>query len=108
MYLEVLTQLRRCFITWPARTFSTGSRGFDTPSKKGGPCTGRILESPIWASPKDFRTVEALCWARNYQYMKEMELEMRRFLKEHDFTVFKYHGDLLRTAFQTVEEEMRA
>lgn len=55
-----------------------------------------------------FPRVEALCWARNYQYMKEMELEMRRFLKEHDFTVFKHHGELLRTAFQTIEEEMRA
>jgi hypothetical protein len=54
-----------------------------------------------------FPRVEALCWARNYQYMKEMELEMRRFLKAHDFTVFKHHGDFLRTAFQTIEEEMR-
>jgi len=54
-----------------------------------------------------FPRVEALCWARNYQYMKEMELEMRRFLKAHDFAVFKYHGDLLRTAFQTIEEEVR-
>jgi hypothetical protein len=51
--------------------------------------------------------VEALCWARNYQYMKEMELEMRRFLKEHDFNVFKYHGERMREAFQSIEEEVR-
>lgn len=52
--------------------------------------------------------VEALCWARNYQYMKEMELEMRRFLKSNDFRVFKYHGERLKAAFQSVEEEVRA
>jgi hypothetical protein len=55
-----------------------------------------------------FPLVEALCWARNYQYMKEMELEMRRFLKGHDFGVFKYHGDKLKAAFQSVDEEVRA
>jgi hypothetical protein len=51
--------------------------------------------------------VEALCWARNYHYMKDMELEMRRFLKEHDFSVFKHHGERLREAFQSIEEEVR-
>jgi hypothetical protein len=55
-----------------------------------------------------FPRVEALCWGRNYQYMKEMELEMRRFLKAHDFAVFRYHGDLLRSAFQSIEEEVEA
>jgi hypothetical protein len=55
-----------------------------------------------------FPLVEALCWARNYQYMQEMELEMRRFLKDHDFGVFKYHSQIIRAAFENVEEEMRA
>lgn len=55
-----------------------------------------------------FPRVEALCWARNYQYMKEMELQMRRFLKGNDFRVFKYHGDKLKAAFQSVEEEVKA
>jgi hypothetical protein len=55
-----------------------------------------------------FPLVEALCWARNYQYMKEMELEMRRFLKGNDFGVFKYHSEILKAAFQSVEEEVRA
>ncbi len=54
-----------------------------------------------------FPRVEALCWARNYQYMKEMELEMRRFLKGNDFRVFKYHSDKLKAAFQSVEEEVK-
>jgi hypothetical protein len=55
-----------------------------------------------------FPTVEALCWQRNYQYMKEMELEMRRFFKASDFSVFAHHGDRLRVAFQSIEEEVGA
>jgi hypothetical protein len=55
-----------------------------------------------------FPLVEALCWARNYQYMKEMVLEMRRFLKGNDFGVFKHHSEILRAAFQSVDEEVRA
>lgn len=55
-----------------------------------------------------YPTIEALCWSRNYQYMKEMELEMRRFLKQNDFAVFRYHGARLREAFQNIEEEVRA
>jgi hypothetical protein len=54
-----------------------------------------------------FPRVEALCWSRNYQYMKEMEMEMRRFLKANDFKVFKNHGERLKAAFQSIEEEVR-
>lgn len=53
-------------------------------------------------SPK----VEALCWARNYHYIKEMELEMRRFLTAHEFSVFRHHSGALRDAYQSVEEEV--
>lgn len=54
-------------------------------------------------SPK----VEALCWSKNHSYMKDMELEMRRFLNAYDFGSYKYHGDALRAAYQSVEEEVR-
>jgi hypothetical protein len=50
--------------------------------------------------------VEAVCWCRNYHYIKNMQLEMRRFLKAADFAVFKHHGELLRAAYQNVEEEL--
>lgn len=50
--------------------------------------------------------VEALCWAKNYHYMKEMELEMRRFLTLHDFNVFRFHADALKAAYESVEEEV--
>ena len=52
-------------------------------------------------SPK----VDALCWSRNYSYMKDMELEMRRFLVGHDFCSFKYHKDALEAAYENVIEE---
>jgi hypothetical protein len=63
-----------------------------------------ILEFGIGtASPK----VEAQCWANNYNYMKEMELtEMKRFLKDHDFAVFKHHGSALKAAYDNVREEL--
>lgn len=54
-------------------------------------------------SPK----VEALCWSKNYAYMKDMELEMRRFLNAHEFASFKHHRDALQAAYQSVEEEVR-
>ncbi len=53
-------------------------------------------------SPK----VEALCWAKNYHYIREMELEMRRFLPAHDFSVFRFHTETLKAAYQNVEEEV--
>jgi hypothetical protein len=33
-----------------------------------------------------------------------MELEMRRFLKNHEFRSFKYHRDEFRNAYETVSE----
>jgi hypothetical protein len=53
-------------------------------------------------SPK----VEALCWAKNYYYIKDMELEMRRFLNSHDFSIFKFHGEALEKAYENVREEV--
>ena len=50
--------------------------------------------------------VEALCWSKNYSYLCEMQLEMRRFLINHDFNAFKYHKELLKAAFENVIEEV--
>jgi hypothetical protein len=50
--------------------------------------------------------IDALCWARNLQYLKELELEMRRFLKDYKFQSFKYHSDLIEKSFQTVAEDV--
>jgi hypothetical protein len=50
--------------------------------------------------------VDALCWSKNHQYMREMELEMRRFLNAHDFGAFRFHGPQLKAAFESVQEEL--
>jgi hypothetical protein len=50
--------------------------------------------------------IEAMCWAKNYSYIKDMQSEMRRFLKDHDFDVFTHHHKLLAAAFKNVEEEL--
>jgi hypothetical protein len=48
--------------------------------------------------------IDPRCWASNLHYLRDMELEMRRFLKDHDFGTFKYHGDLIKQTFQNVTE----
>lgn len=53
-------------------------------------------------SPK----VEALCWSKNYTYMRGMELEMKRFLVDHDFGVFEFHREKLKAALENVLEEV--
>ena len=50
--------------------------------------------------------VEAGCWAKNFHYMKDMELEMGRFLNSHDFAAFKFHKELLEAAFASVEGQL--
>lgn len=50
--------------------------------------------------------VDARCWFNNYYYMKEMQLQMRRFLNDHDFACFKHHGDLIKEAYQSIAEAM--
>jgi len=52
-------------------------------------------------------SVEATCWSRNYDYMSEMQREMRRFLNEYEFNEFKYHRDGLKAAYVSVEEEVK-
>ena len=44
--------------------------------------------------------IDARCWNDNYYYLKDLELEMRRYLNDHDTGVFRYHSDLFRTALE--------
>lgn len=48
--------------------------------------------------------IDGLCWNKNYYYIKELELEMRRFLNSHDFSVFKHHGNEFRDALESALE----
>ena len=48
--------------------------------------------------------VDARCWHANYYYMTDMELELKRFLTDHDFSTFKYNGSLFRDAVQNTLE----
>jgi hypothetical protein len=48
--------------------------------------------------------IDGLCWNRNYYYIKQLELQMRRFLSAHDFASFQYHGDKFRAALESVLE----
>lgn len=50
--------------------------------------------------------IDGRCWHQNYYYMSEMQLEMRRFLGSQDFSSFKYHGDMFKTALQSALEAL--
>lgn len=63
--------------------------------------------SDLGISTKAYK-IEALCWSRNYTYMGDMELEMNRFPISHDFHVFKYHSDRIKSAFESVEAKLGA
>jgi hypothetical protein len=51
--------------------------------------------------------VEAVCWARNYNYLQEMQREMRRFLIAYEFGVFSHHSHLLKSVAENIEESLR-
>lgn len=52
--------------------------------------------------------IDGKCWFDNYRYLVDLELEMRRFLKEHKFTTFKYHAELFERAYENAMEAVRA
>jgi hypothetical protein len=52
--------------------------------------------------------VDGRCWNNNYYYMKDMELEMRRFLNGYDFSSFTYHRDVFRAALASTIEAIGA
>lgn len=52
--------------------------------------------------------IDGRCWFSNYYYIKDMELEMRRFLVGQDFGCFQHHGNLFRQAYQSLAEVLEA
>ena len=48
--------------------------------------------------------IDGHCWNDNYRYLKELELEMRRYLNDHDIHVFKHHTVLFQDALTSVRE----
>ena len=52
--------------------------------------------------------IDGRCWNDNYYYMKEMELQMRRYLNDHDTGVFGHHGNLFGAALESVTEAIGA
>jgi hypothetical protein len=52
--------------------------------------------------------IEAVCWSKNYNYIQEMQREMRTFLNGYNFGAFSYHARQLETLAESLEESMRA
>lgn len=50
--------------------------------------------------------VDARCWNQNYYYMRDLELEMRRFLSDGNFATFKHHSELFKSTYQSVAEAL--
>jgi len=50
--------------------------------------------------------VDARCFFANYQYMKEMQLEMRRYLTTQSFNSFQYHATLFERSYHDVIGEV--
>ncbi len=48
--------------------------------------------------------IDGRCWFNNYYYIKELELEMRRYLIEANYECFSHHRDLFRSALESVVE----
>jgi len=52
--------------------------------------------------------VDGRCWFNNYYQMKDMELEMRRFLYDGDFSCFTHHSEFFRKAHGSMRELLEA
>jgi hypothetical protein len=50
--------------------------------------------------------VDPMCWTKNVGELQDMELDMRRFLADHDFAAFRYHGDNLKRIYESIIEEV--
>lgn len=48
--------------------------------------------------------IDGTCWNNNYYYMKDLELEMRKFLVGNDFSSFKYNRELFRESLKAAME----
>lgn len=52
--------------------------------------------------------VDGRCWFSNYYYLKELQEQMCRYLKNGDFKKFAYHQDLTRDAYESAIAEVEA
>jgi hypothetical protein len=50
--------------------------------------------------------IDARCWNENYYYMKNLELQMRRYLNSHDCEVFKHNASLMADSLTTTLEAL--
>ena len=50
--------------------------------------------------------IDGRCWNNNYYYMKDLELEMRRYLSGDDITAFRFHRELFKNALASTTEEV--
>ena len=50
--------------------------------------------------------IDGLCCNRNYGYIKELQIRMRRFLNTRDFDAFETHGSKFKGALESVMEEI--
>src|SRR5260370_5409521 len=50
--------------------------------------------------------VDPMCWTKNIGELQNMELDMRRFLAEHNFASFTYHGETLKRISESMIEEV--
>jgi hypothetical protein len=48
--------------------------------------------------------VDGRSWFHNYYYLREMQLEMRRFLMDYDFRSFRHHSQFIESAYRSVLE----
>ncbi len=51
-------------------------------------------------------TIDGRCWNNNLYYMRDMELEMRRFLVTENFETFKHHGSIFSNAWQNLLQRL--
>lgn len=58
------------------------------------------------AARKSTRVNLARMWSENYWYLTKLEDQMKRFLKDGDFSVFLYNAELLKQAWESLEESL--
>lgn len=51
-------------------------------------------------------SVDPNCWNTNLGYLKDMELDMRRFLSSRDYSSFRFHGDEIERTYDAMIEEV--
>ena len=52
--------------------------------------------------------LDGRCWFHNYRYLIDLQLDMRRFLKDRDFQCFRHHAELFQKAHESVTEAVGA